>query len=31
MNQTIAGVRIPDSRIATELILDTTTPLFYHH
>jgi HD domain len=31
---TIAGVRIPDSRIAreaTELICDTTTPLIYHH
>jgi HD domain len=34
MIETIAGVRIPDSRIAieaTELILDTTTPLIYHH
>jgi HD domain len=34
MIETIAGVRIPDSRIAieaTELILDTTTPLVYHH
>ena len=34
MSETIAGVRIPDSRIAseaTELILDTTTPLIYHH
>jgi HD domain len=31
---TIAGVRMPDSRIAreaTELICDTTTPLIYHH
>jgi hypothetical protein len=34
MIETIAGVRIPDSRVAidaTELILDTTTPLIYHH
>ena len=34
MSHTIAGVRIPDSRIAceaTELIRDTTTPLIYHH
>ena len=34
MSETIAGVRIPDSRItceATELIRDTTTPLIYHH
>jgi hypothetical protein len=34
MIETIAGVRVPDSRIAreaTELILDTTTPLIYHH
>ena len=34
MSQTIAGVRIPDSRIAseaTELIRDTTNPLIYHH
>jgi HD domain len=34
MIETIAGVRIPDSRIASdasELILDTTTPLIYHH
>ena len=34
MIETIAGVRIPDSRLAidaTELILDTTTPLIYHH
>ncbi len=34
MIETIAGVRIPDSRIATdatELIRDTTTPLIYHH
>jgi hypothetical protein len=34
MSETIAGVRIPDSRIAveaTEVILDTTTPLIYHH
>jgi HD domain len=32
--ETIAGVRIPDSRIArdvTKLIWDTTTPLIYHH
>jgi hypothetical protein len=34
MIETIAGVRIPDSRIAreaTELIRDTSTPLIYHH
>lgn len=34
MSETIAGVRIPDSRIArgaTEMIRDTTTPLIYHH
>jgi hypothetical protein len=34
MIETIAGVRIPDSRIAvnaTQLILDSTTPLIYHH
>ena len=34
MIETIAGVRIPDSRIAveaTELILNTTTPVIYHH
>src|SRR5919198_4537251 len=34
MTETIAGIRIPDSRIAidaTQLILDTTTPLVYHH
>ncbi|PXX07329.1 HD domain-containing protein [Mycolicibacterium moriokaense] len=34
MSETIAGIRIPDSRIAceaTELIRDTTTPLIYHH
>jgi HD domain len=34
MIETIAGIRIPDSRIAieaTELILDTTTSLIYHH
>jgi HD domain len=34
MIETIAGVQIPDSRIAseaTELICDTTTPLIYHH
>jgi hypothetical protein len=34
MIETIAGVQIPDSRIAseaTELIRDTTTPLIYHH
>jgi HD domain len=34
MSETIAGVRIPDSRIAceaAELIRDTTTPLIYHH
>jgi len=32
--ETIAGVQIPDSRIAidaTELIRETTTPLIYHH
>jgi hypothetical protein len=34
MIETIAGIRIPDSRIAsdaTELIRDTSTPLIYHH
>jgi hypothetical protein len=34
MIETIAGVQIPDSRIANdaaELIRDTTTPLIYHH
>ena len=34
MIETIAGVQIPDSRIAidaTELIRETTTPLIYHH
>ncbi len=34
MSESIAGVQIPDSRIAseaTELIRDTTTPLIYHH
>jgi HD domain len=34
MIETIAGIRIPDSRIAieaTELILDKTTSLIYHH
>ena len=34
MIETIAGVRVPDSRIAsdaTQLIRDTTTPLIYHH
>jgi hypothetical protein len=34
MIETIAGVRIPNSRIArdaTELIRDTTPPLIYHH
>jgi len=34
MIETIAGVRIPDSRMATEaaeLIRDTTNPLIYHH
>jgi hypothetical protein len=34
MMETIAGVRIPDSRTArsaTELIFDTTSSLIYHH
>ncbi len=34
MSETIAGVQIPDSRIAheaTELIRDTTPPVIYHH
>jgi hypothetical protein len=34
MGETVAGVRIPDSRIAseaTELIRDSTNPLIYHH
>jgi hypothetical protein len=34
MMETIAGIRIPDSRTArsaTELIFDTTSPLIYHH
>ena len=34
MIETIAGVQVPDSRIANdaaELIRETTTPLIYHH
>ena len=34
MTETIAGIQIPDSRIANdaaELIRETTTPLIYHH
>ena len=34
MIETIAGVQVPDSRIANdaaELIPETTTPLIYHH